>query len=162
MSTDFDVINHFFENIDVDSLVYLRPTSPLREPHIIDAGIDFFLNNNIECSGMRSMHKNGHPPYKVFRINEEGYCAGFFSDFKGIKDYTNLPRQTFPESYLPNGYVDICIKSTLEEYGTAFGTKILPFVTEDIGDVDTEDDFKFVGHQINSMEHILKKLLEKN
>ena len=53
-------------------------------------------------TGMRSVHEMPEPPYKIFRI-VDGYCRGFFTDFKGITDYTNLPRQTFPKSYQPNG-----------------------------------------------------------
>jgi len=159
-STDMDVLGHFFENINSQDVVYLRPTTPLRDPDVIDAGINEYFSARENCSGMRSMHLNGHPPYKVFRIDDDGYCSGFFEEFNGIKDYTNLPRQTFPESYLPNGYVDICKKDTLAKYNTAFGTKIIPFVTNQVGDIDTEDDLRLVEYQLNSTNHALKQILE--
>ena len=46
--------------------------------------VDFFFDNKDSMSGLRSMHELPEPPYKMFRV-EDGYCKGFFKDFKGIK-----------------------------------------------------------------------------
>jgi CMP-N-acetylneuraminic acid synthetase len=159
-STDYDVLCHFYDNINVDNAVYIRPTSPLRLSKIIDKGIEFFEKNKDFCSGVRSMKECSHPPYKLFKINDNGICEGFFEDFKGIKDYTNLPRQIFPKAYLPNGYVDVCKRSTLEKYKTAFGTNIMPFITANITDVDTEGDFTLLEADLNFTGHELKTFLD--
>lgn len=158
-STDWDVINHYFKHIKVEEVAYLRPTSPLRNPAKMSEIIDFYFLNNKKCSGIRSMHKSAMPPYKVFKIDEEGYGSGFFEDFNGMKDYTNLPRQTFPQAYTPNGYVDICKLSTLEKYSTAFGTKIIPYITNHLIDVDTLTEFKLLDFQLSTEGHILLDLL---
>ena len=39
-SGDWEVINHFFENIDAKYVAYMRPTTPLREPKKIDIALD--------------------------------------------------------------------------------------------------------------------------
>ena len=84
---------------------------------------------------------------------EEGYCAGFFEDFEGIKDYTNLPRQTFPKAYLPNGYIDIAKRETVMKSSSAFGMKIMPVITSPIVEIDTEEDIRILEYQINNNQH---------
>ena len=146
-STDWDVINYFFDNNDVEEVVYLRPTTPLRKPSLIDKCIGIYFDNKDNASGFRSMHEIPEPPYKMLMI-EDGYCKGFFNDFNGIKDYTNLPRQMFPKAYQPNGYVDIAKRNTVNNYTTAFGTKVFPFVTPAVTEVDTIEEFELLEYKI--------------
>jgi len=143
-STDNEVLNHFFDNIDLEEIAFIRPTTPNRETKIIDACIEeYFTNNKSKCSGIRSMHLLPESPYKMYRLDDSGYCTGFFEDFNGEKNYTNLPRQVFPEAYHPNGYIDI-IKREMVRQNNTFGEKVLPFVTEFCLEVDTEYEFKML------------------
>tara|TARA_Y100000310_G_C20693477_1_gene823901 strand:- start:3429 stop:4163 length:735 start_codon:yes stop_codon:yes gene_type:complete len=159
LSTDLDVIKHFFDNVDVNEVAYLRPTSPLRDPQKMSEIIDFYFSNSHKCSGVRSMQENPQPPYKVFKIEKDGYGSGFFADFDGIKEYTSLPRQMFPQSYMPNGYVDVCKKSTLLQGKSAFGAKIIPYITDHLIDLDTQAEFNLLDFQLSSQGHILLSLL---
>ena len=109
-------------------------------------------------SGLRSMHEMPEPPYKVFKI-EDGYCKGFFKHFKGIKDYTNLPRQTFPKAYQPNGYIDIAKRETINLGGSAFGQEIMPVITEHVTEVDMEYEFDILTHQLETTGHTLLNIL---
>jgi len=152
-SGDQEVIRHFFDNIDVDCVVYMRPTTPMREPKKIDEYIDYFHFNKDRMSGLRSVQELAEPPYKMIKI-EDGYCAGFFEDFEGIKDYTNLPRQTFPKAYLPNGYIDIAKRETVINSSSAFGMKIMPVITPHIVEIDTEEDVKMLKCQIDNNQHM--------
>ena len=158
-STDWQVINHFFESYHDDSVVYLRPTTPLRKPEILDIGINFFYENFTKMSGLRSMHELPESPYKVFKINDKGYCEGFFKDFNGIKDYSNLPRQNFPKAYQPNGYIDIAKRETVESGTSAFATDILPFITEFVTEVDAQYEFDLLSHQLDLEENELLETL---
>ncbi len=157
-SGDQAVIKHFFENIDVDCVAYMRPTTPMRDPKKIDKYVNYFYSNKDKMSGLRSVQELAEPPYKMIKI-EEGYCAGFFEDFEGIKDYTNLPRQTFPKAYQPNGYIDNAKRETKNLGGSAFGQEIMPVITEHVTEVDMEYEFDILTHQLKTTGHTLLNIL---
>ena len=100
------------------------------------------------------MHELPESPHKMFMINDDGECCGFFPDFNGIKNYTNLPRQMFPKAYQPNGYLDIVKRSTLSG-GDTFGDVILPIVTEEVIEVDTQYQFNQLEDLLRVRGHIL-------
>jgi len=159
-STDYAVINHYFDQTGDEEVAYIRPTTPLRDPKKLTEYVDFFFDNKDSMSGLRSMHELPEPPYKMFRV-EDGYCKGFFKDFKGIKDYTNLPRQTFPKAYQPNGYMDISKKQTLRREGTSFGMQIMPVITEQVTEVDMQHEFNLLNFQLSTEENVLLKNLKE-
>ncbi len=77
-STDSEVLLHLFEHVDMEEVVFLRPTTPLRNPKKMSEYIKVYFEHQNICSGLRSMHINPQPPYKVFKLNKEGFCEGFF------------------------------------------------------------------------------------
>ena len=97
----------------------------------------------------------------MFKI-EDGYCKGFFEDYEGIKDYTNLPRQIFPKAYQPNGYLDIAKRESIESGSTAFGAKIVPALTKHVTEVDTEQEFTFIRFQLSTEKSIVLENLKEN
>ena len=148
-SKDVEVIEHYFEQIGGDDVAYIRPTTPLRLPEVIDFCIkNYFKDQKDFCTGVRSMHELPESPHKMFMINEAGECCGFFPDFNGTRNYTNLPRQVFPKAYQPNGYLDIVKRSTLLG-GDTFGDVILPIITKEVIEVDTQ-------YQFNQLEDLLR------
>ena len=149
-SGDWEVIKHFFDNIDAEYVAYMRPTTPLRESKNIDKYIKFFAQNKENMTGMMSMHELAEPPYKMFKI-EDGYCAGFFEDFNGNKNYTNLPRQAFPKAYHPNGYIDIAKRDYVMNQKDAFGMRIMPVITPHTNEIDTKSDIKAIQFQISTI-----------
>ena len=151
-STDWDVVDYFFQNNKADDVVYLRPTTPLRDPKLLDNCIDTYLESKNSASGFRSMHELPEPPYKMFMI-QDGFCKGFFHDFNGIKDYTNLPRQMFPKAYQPNGYIDIVKRETIYNSKSAFGQKVFPFITPHVSEIDTLEEFKLIQYQIKNQHN---------
>ena len=152
-STDHQVIKHFIDETGVDEVAYMRPTTPIRLPEIIDRGIELFFENKESMSGLRSMHELPEPPHKMFKLGVDGFCKGFFEHYNGIKDYTNLPRQTFPIAYQPNGYIDIAKKQTLLSCGTAFGTRIMPLITENVIEIDSHYEYQLLEYQMKIREH---------
>jgi CMP-N,N'-diacetyllegionaminic acid synthase len=151
-SGDQEVIKHFFENIEVDVVAYMRPTTPMRDPERVSEYINYFCHNKDKMSGLRSMQELAEPPYKMLKI-EHGYCAGFFEDFQGIKDYVNLPRQVFPQAYYPNGYIDVAKRDTVMNSSSAFGMKIMPVVTPSVVEIDTQEDVDRLEYQIANHQH---------
>lgn len=159
-STDYAVINHYFDQTGDEEVAYIRPTTPLRDPKKLTEYIDFFFDNKSLMSGLRSMHELPEPPYKMFRV-EDGFCKGFFKDFNGIKDYTNLPRQTFPKAYQPNGYMDISKRQTLRIDETSFGMKIMPVITEQVTEVDMQHEFNLLNFQLSTEKNVLLESLKE-
>tara|TARA_A100001515_G_scaffold145030_1_gene151415 strand:- start:6472 stop:7191 length:720 start_codon:yes stop_codon:yes gene_type:complete len=145
-STDLEVIKHFYSMEGPQDLAFVRPTTPIREPVVMDGIVDKFIKNYSNITGLRSAHELSESPYKFFKI-VDGIFTGFFDHFDGIKDYTNLPRQMFPKAYHPNGYLDILKKDTVLA-GSDFGSKILPAITEFTVEVDDKYHFELLESQI--------------
>ena len=143
-SLDFDYILHATKfliknNFYPDMIVLLRPTTPNRKVEIINKAIRFFIKNFDDYDSMRSVSKFNQPPQKLFMIMS-GKLTGFFDKYiKG--EYHSYPRQKFPQTYLPNGYVDVFKPKFFLKKNKLHG-KICPFLTEEILDIDNEQDFK--------------------
>jgi N-acylneuraminate cytidylyltransferase len=151
LSTDREFVLHalewFSENEErlPDALVHLRPTTPLRDPRGITAGIDEYWRDGTATS-LRSVHLAVHTPYKWFR-EESGYLFGLF-DAAGRPGYANLPRQLFPPVYIPNGYVDVLRTEFVLSAQDIHGERIHAFVTREVPDLDTPADFEDVERRL--------------
>jgi N-acylneuraminate cytidylyltransferase len=144
-SLDYEWINHATRfllkknNYLPDLILHLRPTTPNRDVFIIDKAIEYFLRNYHKVTSMRSVSLFSQPPQKFLQI-KKGFLKGFFDQLLKF-DYTNYPRQFYPETYLPNGYIDILKPSFFLRNKTLHGNKVLPFITEQTLDIDLEKDF---------------------
>lgn len=98
-----EVISHFISSRELganDTVVYLQPTSPLRNARHIDDAISVYLENKAKT--VISMFEPEHHPIKAFKLDEHGKCSGFFSP-----EAPFMPRQTLPKLYSPNGAIYI-------------------------------------------------------
>ena len=151
-STDFDLflhaLNWFKENEAQipDFLLHLRPTTPLRDPKIMEAAVKLFLENKEKASSLRSGHIAPESPYKWFLKDQNNYFVGLRDDLTPEK--VNLPRQSFPSVYIPDGYIDILKSSVIFNSGTLHGDKMLVFESPFCVEVDTKDDFEYLEFQI--------------
>jgi CMP-N,N'-diacetyllegionaminic acid synthase len=135
-----------------DLVVQLRPTTPLRDPEVIAAAIRA-LQADPEATALRSAHQLAEPPQKMLQIVDNRF-AGFFPD-DPRPEYFNLPRQSFPAAYQPNGYVDICRAALVEEMNQLYGAAILPFVTEWSAEIDSAEDLELLEWQLSRRQHPL-------
>ena len=141
-SLDIDVMRHAVEYLDdYGDIVHLRATTPMIESNVLDDAIDYFLQND-DCTGMRSAHEAPETAYKSFKKNGD-YWGGLF-DHQLEGDYYNLPRQSLPKTYNPNGYVDIIRPKHFMNDDNLHGDKMLAYITPFTHDVDTLDDFKLL------------------
>lgn len=124
-----------------DYLVHLRPTAPLRKPEYIDRAIKIMTKNK-QATSLRSAHEAPNPPQKYFSIKEK-FFSGIFPEDVHL-EYHCLPRQLFPLAYEPNSYVDILKSSVVLQSKGLHGTKILPFITSDTGDVDSISEMQYL------------------
>ena len=147
-STDVGFLKHFFDNIEADEVALIRPTTPFREPEFMDMVIEKYFTIRDNISGLRTVEEINENPYKVYKL-KNNICSGFFVDFKGEKEYTNLPRQTFPKAYIGNGHIDIVKKETVFT-GTSFGDNIYAEVCEKMIDIDSPFDLKLARLEIET------------
>ena len=96
----------------------------------------------------------------MMRIGKDGSLTGFFP-FDPRPEYFNLPRQTFPKAYHPDGYVDI-FRPDIVESGVLFGDRIMPFITKHVIEVDRPEDFEYLEYIIKSKGHPLLSYLDSN
>ena len=168
-STDYDFIKHLLDWLLCDEsklpkyLVHLRPTTPLRVSSEMDRAISL-MKERSDCTSLRSAHELPEPPHKMFQINQEGFFDGFFPD-DPREEYYNLPRQTFPKAYHPNGYVDIIKPDFAQKTGLLYGSKMLGFVTPLTVEVDMPEDFELLEYRLSKYgnpvyEYLLKKFPE--
>jgi CMP-N,N'-diacetyllegionaminic acid synthase len=153
-ATDFELFKHALEwfdlneNFNPDFFVHLRPTTPLRDPSIMNNALDLFMKKKAEASSLRSGHAAPESPYKWFLKDENDYFKGLRDDLTPEK--INLPRQSFPPVYVPDGYVDILKSAVIINENTLHGDKMLVFESPHCVEVDTIEDFKYLEYQIKN------------
>lgn len=164
-SSDLEFIEHainWFKNNEgmiPEYLVHIRPTTPLREPELIDSAI-LKIVENPNATSLRSVHEIRESPYKLLGINND-YLEGLFPD-DPRPEYYNLPRQNFPPVYQPNGYVDIIKSETVLKLKTLHGPKILSFLTPDVGEIDTINDFNYIEYRFHKKHYEIYEFLKNN
>lgn len=152
LSPDRDYVDHALDFFGArgetpDCFILLRPTTPLREPERIARAIDDFLGVS-EATSLRSVHPLPEPPQKMMGI-EDGWLAGLFPHDTRA-EYYNLPRQSFPTAYQPNGYVDILSSKWLRANRAGiFGPRVRAAITDLAIEVDTVEAFDFLEFQIS-------------
>jgi N-acylneuraminate cytidylyltransferase len=141
-ATDLDVFRHallwFAERgYSPDLVVHLRATTPLRQVAILERAVHAMLAHP-EADALRSVYLAEQTPYKMWKI-EGGYLRPV-APLPGIPEAHSSPRQSLPEAYWQNGYVDIVRPRTILELGSMCGRVLLPFVVEPEGpDLDYPD-----------------------
>jgi len=162
-SPDIEFIQHVLkwfrekEHYRPDYLVHLRPTAPLREPELIDEAIGKIIKKR-EATSLRSAHALKESPHKFFEI-KNGFFVGLFPE-DHRPDYHNLPRQAFATSYHPNSYVDVIKTETVEKLGLIHGSKILPFITPFMIELDGIEDIDYVGFDLSRKKYKIYELLK--
>lgn len=147
-SLDVEAFRHAVIKLnDYSDIVHLRATTPMIQSQVLDNAIEYFLDN-LDCTSLRSAHEFSESVYKFFKKNDK-YWSGFFDNLEG--EYYNFPRQRFPKSYLPNGYIDIVRPSVFMTKETFHGDKILSFVTEHVIEIDTQKDFNLLEMSIKNV-----------
>jgi len=141
---DLPVVEHLLSvETEVDLLVYLRPTTPLRATHTVEAGIQAMLEAGPGPTGLRSVHKMGESAYKCFVLGSGRLLEPItlHDEHDGITtDFTDRPEQEAPPTYKANGYVDVILPATVAR-GSCFGNTVLPLVTPQTLELDDPTDW---------------------
>jgi N-acylneuraminate cytidylyltransferase len=165
-STDLDFVLHALNFLKdnggiPDLLVHLRPTTPFRDPLVVDKAIEFAIKNYENITALRSVHEMSESAYKSFEIGQNGILTTAFTR-KVDLDQSNMNRQTFPLTYTANGYVDVLLPRHILETGELHGSKVKPFLTNNTLEVDTEEDFEALEVQLKILPKFKDQLFGVN
>ncbi len=160
-ATDLDVMQHALDWVKGEGrtvpefLVHLRPTTPFRTPEIVDLGIKLLLDDHA-ATALRSVHEMPETAYKSVERNGD-YLITAFSR-QADMDAANGPRQSYPPTYSPNGYVDVLRTGSVIHNGCLHGDKVYGFVTPSVIEVDCENDFEFLEFEKSRRPEIIDTL----
>jgi N-acylneuraminate cytidylyltransferase len=152
-STDADFMRHAMQWVAQNEgdlpeyWVHLRPTTPLRDPALVDAAIQTLIGRP-EATALRSAHASPESPFKWFRFNPSGFLTALTSDDTNLDKY-NLPRQSYPKAYIPDGYVDIVKRSFVMSSGLFHGDKVLGYESPHCTEVDSQAELDLLDFQLN-------------
>lgn len=146
-ATDMEFMRHAIEWLYDNEqsipeyFVQLRITCPLRKPKIIDEAV-IKLKKYPEASCLLSATKETKmlSPYKWLKRDGDFYQSICFYQ----NDAANMPRQSYPEVFVPNVYVDVLKSKTIIEQNQLHGNKMLAFETEETVDIDKWDDLEYL------------------
>jgi CMP-N,N'-diacetyllegionaminic acid synthase len=140
-SLDVEVFEHALTRLERDEryrpdlVVHLRPTNPLRRPEDVDGAVRLMLEHP-GADSLRSVSRPLQTPYKMWRMDGE-YLVPLLG-LEGVPDAHSRPRQSLPEIWWQNGYVDVVRPRTVLELHSTAGRHVLPFVVADPG-VEIDD-----------------------
>lgn len=151
-SPDRDCILHAYEwlrdneDFTPEYWVHLRPTTPLRDPVIMDAAIDEALSRP-DATSLRSGHPAPETPFKWFGRSEDGFFEGLRPD-DPRPEYYNLPKQEFPDVYIPDGYVDVLKASFFTQSESLHGDRMIGSISPVCTEIDSMDELELIEYQI--------------
>ena len=150
LATDVEFFRHAIdwlqenENFVPEYFVHLRPTTPFRDPKVLDKAIKEFICS--DYSALRSCHKMSESSYKTFEVENNIFkriCNGE-SNIEG----SNTARQAFPETYDANGYIDIVRSEMISKHNLIHGSKVKAFITNTAHEIDEIGDIDFLEYLI--------------
>ncbi len=120
-----------------DYVAWLRPTSPIRPPGLIQHGLKL-LAENPQATSIRAVRPAAEHPYRIWFEHESGRMSGII---RQVPESFNLPRQLLPLKYwFQSGEIEMVTAKTLRD-GSMSGTYVLPLkIFERNPDIDSEKD----------------------
>jgi N-acylneuraminate cytidylyltransferase len=155
-AVDLDVFKHFLTEIKElpKAIVHFRPTTPLRNPEIINDAVIKFIDLKNEITSLRSVHEMSESAYKTFEVSDQGLLKPIASVADGEK--ANLPRQAFPKTYQANGYVDVLNPEFILKEHKLHGDKIFAFKTPVVTEVDSLTDLEYLDWEVQQNNELVK------
>ncbi len=133
--------------------VHLRPTTPLRDPVLVDKALKI-----IQCDGastsLRSGYKAPESPFKWFYKDKKGYFKGLLSG-DGKAEVYNKPKEAFEDIFIPDGYVDIVRRSFVMNNTKIHGDKMVGFESPVTAEIDSIEEFNYIQYQLEKSGSVL-------
>ena len=162
-AADYEFVIHALDWLasrgeEPELVVHMRPTTPLRDPRLVDEAVRCFMNSS-DATALRSVQEMSESAYKTFEIGSGGQLKRVGTDITEL-DAANDARQCFPKTYSPNGYVDVLCSAFIREAELIHGDHVIPFVTPSVVEVDTEEDIALIEAQLSLMPEVMRHLFE--
>lgn len=162
-STDLDFVIHALDYLasrgeEPDYIVHIRPTTPFRDPELIDSAIRAYMNE-AKATALRSVHEMAESAYKTFEIDSRKVLKRVGSESTAL-DIANNARQAFPKTYQANGYVDVLSTRFIRAHRLMHGDFVQPFITPPVVEVDREEDFEHLEFQLSRNLKIAAQLFD--
>jgi N-acylneuraminate cytidylyltransferase/CMP-N,N'-diacetyllegionaminic acid synthase len=145
-----DVIIHAIDYLEgqgclYDLVMYLQPTSPLREPEDIDCAIESLFSSNAQV--VVGVCEAEYPSYAMNILPPDGCMKHFLKP-----ELINKNRQDLPIEYRINGAIYLVYSNYLKLQRSLFGEETYAYIIprERSVDIDNEIDFKFAEFILNS------------
>ena len=159
--TDYQVCFHALiecqkiYNVEYHYIVWLRPTSPIRPPNLINIGIEL-LEKNTELESVRTVSVSKQHPLRQFYIKNNKLKT--LTESK-LKEPFNQPRQVFPTAYFQTGHMEV-IRTSVIKSGSISGSSIAPIIVDNkfMFDLDTHDDLEYLLFKLKNNTELLKFL----
>ena len=124
------------ENSEINEVIILQPTSPLRTSQHIDEAIELYFTK--KADSVVSYCQEEHPVFWHKYINEEGKFEDIFEE-----DYLKN-RQELKPTYYPNGAIYILRKELLLSGNYYTNNSYVYIMDTDCSvDIDTHEDFQY-------------------
>ena len=162
-SSDYDLMKHALDWLKTSEgkipeyIVHLRPTTPLRDPAIVDAAVEVFQKDK-DATSLRSVHEMSESAYKCLCI-EAGHLRALIPSSCDLEQ-VNRARQFFPKTYHGNGYVDILRCKYVLRYAKIHGDRVMAYATDVIHEVDSETDFDYITYQTSRDQSLVERLFQ--
>jgi CMP-N,N'-diacetyllegionaminic acid synthase len=142
-----------------DYIVYLRPTTPLRSAAIINEAVKTLMADETATS-LRSVHEMAESAYKTFE-QRDGVLVTVGSGSTAL-DAASGPRQSFPKTWIGNGYVDVFRAQRLIDGLPLYGDHVRAFETAVAPEIDTVDDFDYLQYLADRDVELSNALFQNN
>tara|TARA_Y100001935_G_C17301620_1_gene509592 strand:+ start:996 stop:1703 length:708 start_codon:yes stop_codon:yes gene_type:complete len=141
---DYPVMLHALTEVEkniesnVDIIILLRPTSPLRPEGLIERGVDI-MKNNPEATSVRAVTSSKEHYFRQWKKDQKYIVT--VKDTDSVVEPYNIPRQFLPESYFQTGDIELIRRKTLIS-GSVSGNYVMPLVidSDSVYDIDNLSD----------------------
>jgi CMP-N,N'-diacetyllegionaminic acid synthase len=131
---------HFIErrdNVQMDWILLLQPTSPLRVALDIRQVID--LAKTEECDSVVAVTESPIHPVYIKKIDAQGFLQPF-----SLEEPEGLRRQdAAPPAYVRNGAIYLTQRNTVINENSIFGRRIKPYMMPPERSIDIDSPFDF-------------------
>ena len=166
-SSDLELFIHAIKEIfktdkKIKYVVHLRPTTPFRDPKILDKAIQAFEKNK-NFHSLRSVQEMNESAIKSVVLIKKNKIVPIIKKSSNL-DYYNKPRQAFKKTYICNGYIDIYKIDFIRKQKLLLGKKVFAFKTPNTIEIDGINDLQMCRMLINydkNIKNIKKKIFIK-
>lgn len=154
---DQPVIQHAIREANLrsdDLIVFLRPTSVMRDSEIIDKAILRLIDEPRNTS-VRTINHAQYSPYWMKKIGKESSILEPFI----VSDYALRRRQELPEVWQANGVADILRSCIVMQSSSMYGDFVGYYKTDNICSMDIDDELDFLKAEVAYKYMVDQKIL---